>query len=90
MINFKEYEEIIDNQKSLEIIRKGIDLQRGSDFWEDFLSLCGNADGMSQLLGVPKEKVTSWFGKINKLKSEIGPNKVDKTKDRIIKTGDKV
>jgi hypothetical protein len=74
----------------LELVRKGMNLQRGKDFWDDFLSLCANADAIANLLDVPKEKITALSGKINKLKSGIDISKEKNKKDRLLKTGDKL
>ena len=93
MLTFKEFTDSKDpskdDEKALEVVRKGMNMQRGSDFWDDLLSLCGNAEGMSALLGVPKEKITAMGGRINKLKEKaIDTDKTD-SKDRLIKTGNK-
>lgn len=89
MLTFEQFSEDKSDDKVLELIRKGLNLQRGSDFWDDLLYLCGNAEAMANLLDVPKEKITGLAGKINKLKTQVGS--VDKTskKDKLLVTGDK-
>jgi hypothetical protein len=92
MLTFREFRESEDSksdEKALEIVRKGMNLQRGDDFWSDLISLLGNAEGMSSLLGVQKEKITGLASKINKLKSKIN-TKDTKIKDKLVKTGDKI
>lgn len=92
MLTFREFRESEDSksdEKALEIVRKGMNLQRGEDFWSDLISLSGNAEGMSSLLDVPKEKITGLASRINKLKSKIN-TKETKIKDRLVKTGDGV
>lgn len=92
MISFKEFresEESKSEEKALEVVRKGMNIQRGKDFWSDFISLCGNADGMANLLDIPKEKVTALAGRVNSLKSKINP-KETKIKDKLVKTGDQI
>jgi hypothetical protein len=83
---FRESEESKSDEKALDVVRKGLNIQRGKDFWSDFTSLCGNAEGMADLLDVPKEKVTALAGRINNLKSQIEA-KETKIKDKLVKTG---
>lgn len=86
MLSFKEFQEEDNEEKALRIVQKGMNLGEG-DFWDDFLSLCGNTDGMSSLLGVPREKITGLSERINKLKSKAEETTVKKKKDRLISTG---
>ena len=94
MRTFKEFheskEDSNEDEKALEVVRKGMNLQRGSDFWSDMISLCGNADGMASLLDVPKEKITGLASKINKLKNKIDSSDSESSKDKLIKTGEKI
>lgn len=56
-----------EETRAMSAIRSGNDLRTNDDdpsFWDDFINLCANADGMSQLLGVPVEKIQSWPDKI--------------------------
>lgn len=90
MLTFMEFGNSSDQEeeKILELIRKGMNLQRSDDFWDDLLSMCGNADAMSKLLDVPKEKITGLAGKINKIKSKIDTSDDSSRKDRLLKTGE--
>jgi len=88
--NFLESKEEEKETKALEVILKGSKLDRKNDFWDDFLYLCGNAEGFANILDVPKEKITGAFKKINNLRSKIDNKKEVKFKDRLIKTGDKI
>jgi hypothetical protein len=89
MLTFKEFKELDSEDKILELIRKGMNLQRGDDFWSDLISLTGNVEGMAGLFDVPKEKITALAGKINKLKSKVDA-KESKIKDKLMKTGDRI
>lgn len=59
---FYENQEILDQEK---IIRKGLNIRKESDFWDDFIQICNDSNALSKLLNVPKEKITSWAGRIN-------------------------
>ena len=93
MITFKEFSESNDDskdeQEALDVVRKGMNMQRGADFWDDLLSLCGNADGMSKLLGVPRDKITGLAGRVGKLKEMVIDTDDTSSKDKLIKTGNK-
>jgi hypothetical protein len=90
MFTFREFTQSLeedDRKKALEVVRKGMNLD-SDDFWDGFLSLCGNVEGMSALLGAPREIITGLGGKIRELKGEIEEKDSDMSKkDKIIKTG---
>lgn len=93
MRSFREYresEEDKEEKKALDVVRKGMTLQRGNDFWEDFLRLCGDSEGMAALLGVGRDKVTGLSGRVERLKAAVGDAESKSKKDKMIKTGDEV
>lgn len=78
MPSFHQLWEIIDGPplmdsgnetQAMAAIRNG--LQRGETFWDDFITVCGNAEALSELLDVPKEKVTGWASKIKETISKV-------------------
>jgi hypothetical protein len=92
MLSFREYrdsEDEKDEEKALEVVRKGINLQTSGDFWGDFLRLCGDSEGMAALLGVARDRVTGLSGRVERLKGMVGDSDKVAKKDRMIKTGDK-
>jgi hypothetical protein len=91
MLTFREFrdsEDDRDDERAMEVVRKGMNLQRGNDFWEDFLRLCGDSEGMAALLGVARDRVTGLSGRVERLKEMVGdPDKKRSKRDRMIKTG---
>jgi hypothetical protein len=91
MLTFREFrdsEDDRDDERAMEVVRKGMNLQRGNDFWEDFLRLCGDSEGMAALLGVARDRVTGLSGRVERLKGMVGdPDKKRSKRDRMIKTG---
>lgn len=55
-----------NDSEILTVVRAGKNLRQEdeSQFWDDFISLCSNSRGLSDLLGVSPEKITSWPPKI--------------------------
>lgn len=92
MLTFREFRESSDEEgekKALEVIRKGLSVR--DDFWDDFMSLCGNVEGMSDLLGTPRDKVTALGERIRKMISELQRKDSEGSERRkVLKTGDKV
>jgi hypothetical protein len=88
MITFREFSgsEEEGPEKAMAVVRKGINLRE--DFWDDFLSLCGDAAGMAELLDVPREKITGLSGRIGRLKDKIKEKDSTGVKDRLITTGE--
>jgi hypothetical protein len=60
------------------------------DFWDNFILVCNNKNGLAALLGVSPEKVMSWPSSIQKHKEEskTKDNPEEKSKNQIINTGD--
>lgn len=83
-----------EDAQALNIIRNGKDLRdkEESQFWDDFISLCTNASGMSELLGVSKDKVVSWPSKIkellNQLERQTSESPAHRDEKETIPTGD--
>jgi hypothetical protein len=93
MINFQKFIEQREySEKVMNLIRHGnhVKSPKCGNFWDDFSKICNNADALSELLDVSKEKVTSWSGYINKIRNQVeaeDSNKIDK-KHKIIKSGE--
>ena len=104
MVSFFDLWEYMENQtplmdsgedtKSMQVIRAGNNLRKDDErpFWEDFMELCSNSEGMAELLGVNSSEVISWPSKIRELMKTIqnhdeesGNNEEDK---QVMPTGD--
>lgn len=92
MKSFIQFLENKDNSfienKALSAIKTGKNIQE--DFWEQFLLLLNNSDGLSELLDVPETKIITWRDKIQKaIKHVEQANDHDKTskKNKIMHTG---
>lgn len=51
-----------EQEDNTDVIKSGLNLDK--DFWDNFMHISGNADGLSKLLGVSKDKIISWNSKI--------------------------
>lgn len=62
-----------EESKAMRVVKHGKTLRGKEDgsFWEDFMNVCGDADGLSELLDVPTEKIATWQSKIKDLLSKI-------------------
>lgn len=82
-----------DESLAMAAIRNGMNLRKDDcgNFWDDFMSICGDANAMSELLDVPHEKVTGWSGKIrdmlDKVKDSDDQTDGGKNKSEMIPTG---
>jgi len=56
--------EIPIEDSALTVIRSGNNLDE--DFWNNFKLVVNNSDGLSKLLDVPVEKISTWREKIDK------------------------
>ncbi len=108
MISFAQLWEVIENEKSqssplmnsgeadenLAVIQTGQQLHKENQisFWDEFISLCSDTDGLSQLFGVSKEKISSWPARIRealtKLEKQRAMNPSEKEDTELMPTGD--
>ena len=62
-----------DDGQVLNVVQSGKDLRKEDEtqFWDDFISLCSNSKGMSELLDIGQEKVRSWPAKIKEAMDKL-------------------
>lgn len=83
-----------EDDRALVVARVGKEMRDENEtpFWDEFMSLCNNADGLSQLLGVPAENIRSWPAKISevleKLEKQTAVSPSEKNNDELMPTGD--
>jgi len=108
MVSFAELFEHMEKQKSnrsplmgsgeeeraLTVVRVGKDLHNEGEtsFWDELITLCNNAEGLSELLGVSREKIRSWPAKIEEMLEKLERHNYEsprgKIKTEVIPTGD--
>lgn len=76
----------------LRVIRTGNSLRSKSDcgnFWNDFISIINDSDGLSELLDVPAEKIGGWAARIQEILDEISDKDGEESggKAEILPTG---
>jgi hypothetical protein len=59
-----------------------------SDFWDNFIMVCNNKEGVAALLGVSPDKVATWPTMIKEKLDQAEPEDSDPTKTSLIHTGD--
>lgn len=73
--------------KASSAIRTGIGIRE--DFWDDFLSVINNSEGLSELLDIPVTKISSWHSRIQEELDKVKHSDLNDTagKDTLLKTG---
>ena len=84
-----------EDSKALRVVRTGMGLGEpgsGSNFWDDFVSICGDAEGLSDLLGVSSDEIAQWPSKIEEAKKKVDSSDDEEgktsNKREILSTGD--
>lgn len=78
---------------TMAVLKAGRDLhkEKQTPFWDEFISLCNNSEGLSNLLGISREKIQSWPSRIknglSKLESHTSESPYEKENKKIIPTG---
>ncbi len=83
------------DEEGAEVIRRGLEIRvdrtDGNTFWDDFIGVLGqNTEEVSKLLGVPRDKVSKWPGKIKRLLDIVRQenDNDNKKKAHMLNTGD--
>ena len=77
-----------NDDASMAAIRNGIGIR--ANFWEDFLLLLNDSEGLSDLLGVPVDKIGTWHDAVKKNLNRVQESDgevVTKEKNKLLKTG---
>lgn len=76
---------------SKDVIKSGLNLRSVNcgNFWDDFIQICSNAQGMSDLLDVPSNQITKWSKRIRDLITAVNREETeqDTGKSTMISTG---
>lgn len=59
-----------EESPAMRAIRNGQNI--GDSFWDDFLTLINDSDALSELLEIPKEKITGWATRIKEMQEKVG------------------
>lgn len=80
------------DSKSMNVIRTGLNLrskQECGNFWDDFLQVCNNSDGMAELLEVRPDQIAKWTSKVrDMLDKATGSDSQGDGKKEMLPTGD--
>lgn len=83
-----------EDTKAMQVIRAGKNLRKEDErpFWEEFMELCGNSEGMASLLGVDSARVIGWPSKIQSMLESVDAhddeNGMDDADSKVVPTGD--
>ena len=83
-----------EDTQAIAVIRAGLDLRPDEEttFWQDFMDLASNTEGMAELLDVRPEQVSRWSEKIQEYMEKVDAKEAEdpSTQDdkEIIPTGD--
>lgn len=107
MVSFAQLWEIVEKEKGrsplmgggddsqvINVVRTGKDLH-GDDqtpFWDEFITVCNDSAGLSELLGVSREKIIGWPARIRqaleKLEKHTAESPSERPETEVIPTGD--
>jgi hypothetical protein len=57
------------DDRAMSAIRTGIGVR--DEFWDDFLLVINNAEGLSELLDIPTVKISGWHEKVKKVLDKV-------------------
>lgn len=85
-----------EETRAMKVVRAGMNLRESEDdmeFWNDFMQLCSDSEGMAELLGVKSAEVKRWSASIReniaKVQELNSTNPEGENQSRVMPTGDK-
>lgn len=76
-----------EDSKAMETIRAGINVN--NTFWDDFMKVCNNAEGLGELLNVPPDQISAWPAKIRDNLDKVDQKDAGSdSKHKLVSTGD--
>jgi hypothetical protein len=87
----EEHEAHHQDSKKMHAIRTGLNVNE--EFWDEFMQVCNNSDGLSELLDVPSASIIGWASKIKDAlemvrQADSTGEGDEKPKSKVINTGD--
>lgn len=82
-----------EESKAMRVVRTGVGLRQSKscgNFWDDFIAICNDGEGLAELLNVPSEKVGSWASKIQEILDKVesaDDQETSKKKAEVVPTG---
>lgn len=82
-----------EESKAMRVVRTGIGLRNNKDcgnFWDDFISVCNDGEGLSELLEVPADKISNWASRVKEMMDKVDGEDDQITtekKSKIVSTG---
>lgn len=76
------------DDRAMSAIRTGIGVRE--NFWDDFLLVINNSEGLSELLDIPSFKISGWHDKVKQALDKVGQadtNPDPKDNGKLLKTG---
>lgn len=76
------------DDRAMSAIRTGIGVRE--EFWDDFLQVINNSEGLAELLEIPVSKISSWHDKVQHALEKVKQaDNIPDTKDsgKLLKTG---
>jgi hypothetical protein len=63
-----------EESKAMRVVRTGIGLRNSKDcgnFWDDFISICNDGEGLAELLEVSADKISNWASKVKEMMDKV-------------------
>lgn len=80
-----------EESKAMRVVRTGIGLRSKKDcgnFWDDFIAVCNDGEGLAELLDISTEKIGGWATKIKEVLDKVETaDGVDTKKTKMVSTG---
>jgi hypothetical protein len=75
-----------EDSKAIDVIRIGDNLD--ANFWQNFIKILNNTEGLAELLNVKTEQVAEWAGRIKDHLDKAKESENSDEKNTLVSTGD--
>jgi len=75
-----------EDSKAMELIRVGESMD--PNFWEHFMKICNNSEGLADLLNISTSDISNWASRIRDALAKVQKTDGEDRRNKMLQTGD--
>lgn len=75
-----------EDSKAMELIRVGLGLD--PNFWDHFMKICNNPEGLADLLNISTSDISNWSSRVKDALTKVQKTNDEEQRNKMIQTGD--
>lgn len=75
-----------EDSQAMELIRVGMGLD--PNFWDNFMKICNNPEGLADLLNISTSDITNWSARVRDALAKVEKSDDEDKRNKMLQTGD--